>query len=157
MPQQHHQTSQGQKKNYMSGQQEIQKKQQSSQNHYNRYIEGQIGEIEGFGQQPSGSGLGGPQLNQNQVVKASGGKEHAGHARPKTNSAEASDSDENDSNEDLGEEPDYMRVSPEFLKNIPGVQATDSMFYRIEALRVYLETKLGEEPFIAAYKHFVSL
>lgn len=31
------------------------------------------------------------------------------------------------------------------------------MFYRIEALRVYLENKLGEEPFIAAYKHFVSL
>ena len=56
------------------------------------------------------------------MVKASGGKEHAGLGnRPKTNSAEATDTDEDDSKEDLGEEPDYMRVSPEFLKNIPGV------------------------------------
>ena len=57
----------------------------------------------------------------------------------------------------MGEEPVEMRVSPEFLKNLPGVQASDSMGYRIEALRVYLETQLGETPFVAAYKHFVSL
>lgn len=50
-----------------------------------------------------------------------------------------------------------MRVTPEFLKNLPGVQASDSMAYRIEALRVYLETQLGEQPFIAAYQHFVNM
>ena len=50
-----------------------------------------------------------------------------------------------------------MRVYPEFLKNLPGVQASDSMGYRIEALRVYLETQLGDEVFIAAYQHLVNL
>jgi hypothetical protein len=44
---------------------------------------------------------------------------------------------------------------PKFLVNLPGVTATDSMSYRIEALRVYLENKLGDIPFIAAYKHLV--
>lgn len=39
--------------------------------------------------------------------------------------------------------------------NIPGVTATDSQAYRIEALRVYLEKLLGDDPFIAAYKHLV--
>ena len=39
--------------------------------------------------------------------------------------------------------------------NIPGVTATDTMGYRIEALRVYLENLLGDIPFIAAYKHLV--
>jgi len=29
--------------------------------------------------------------------------------------------------------------TPHFLQNLPGVTATDSMGYRIEALRVYLE------------------
>lgn len=33
--------------------------------------------------------------------------------------------------------------------------STDSMGYRIEALRVYLENQLGDIPFIAAYKHLV--
>ena len=33
--------------------------------------------------------------------------------------------------------------------------ATDSMGYRIEALRVYLEMKLGDVPFVAAYKHLI--
>lgn len=47
--------------------------------------------------------------------------------------------DESSSDNDLGVEPENMRVFPEFLKNLPGVQATDSMAYRIEALRVYLE------------------
>ncbi len=46
---------------------------------------------------------------------------------------------------------------PKFLKNVPGVSATDSMGYRIEALRVYLENQLGDIPFIAAYKHLVNL
>ena len=57
------------------------------------------------------------------------------------------DSDSDDRSEEgdpYGEEPPEMRVSPEFLKNLPGVQASDSMGYRIEALRVYLETQLGE-------------
>jgi len=50
------------------------------------------------------------------------------------------ESDGESSDEDkLHEEPPDMRVYPEFLKNLPGVQATDSMGYRIEALRVYLE------------------
>jgi len=40
---------------------------------------------------------------------------------------------------------------------LPGVTATDSMSYRIEALRVYLENQLGDIPFIAAYKHLVNL
>jgi hypothetical protein len=44
---------------------------------------------------------------------------------------------------------------PEFLKNVPGVTATDSMGYRIEALRVHLEKNLGDIPFLAAYKHLV--
>lgn len=50
------------------------------QSHYNRFIDG---EIEGFGggaagQQPNSAGLsgglGGPQMNHQSVVKASGGK-----------------------------------------------------------------------------------
>ena len=41
--------------------------------------------------------------------------------------------------------------------NLPGVCATDSMGYRIEALRVYLEQQLNDIPFIAAYKHLVNL
>ena len=31
------------------------------------------------------------------------------------------------------------------------------MAYRIEALRVYLETQLGDQPFKAAYTHLVGL
>ena len=57
----------------------------------------------------------------------------------------------------LHEEPPDMRVYPEFLKNLPGVQASDSMGYRIEALRVYLETQLGDQAFISAYQHLVNL
>jgi len=41
--------------------------------------------------------------------------------------------------------------------NLPGITATDSMGYRIEALRVYLESQLSDIPFIAAYKHLVNL
>ena len=50
-----------------------------------------------------------------------------------------------------------MRVYPEFLKNLPGVQQSDSMGYRIEALRVYLEIQIGDKAFQAAYKHLVNL
>ena len=50
-----------------------------------------------------------------------------------------------------------MRVSADFLKNLPGVQATDSMGYRIEALRVYLENQLGDQAFVAAYQHLTNL
>jgi NIMA (never in mitosis gene a)-related kinase len=68
------------------------------------------------------------------------------------------DSEGESSDEDkLREEPPDMRVYPEFLKNLPGVQASDSMGYRIEALRVYLEGQLGEEAFIAAYQHLNNL
>ena len=55
------------------------------------------------------------------------------------------------------EEPPDQRAIPQFLMNLPGVTATDSMGYRIEALRVYLEQQLGDIPFIAAYKHLVNL
>lgn len=50
-----------------------------------------------------------------------------------------------------------MRVYPEFLKNLPGVQASDSMGYRIEALRVYIETQMGDQIFLAAYQHLNNL
>jgi hypothetical protein len=43
------------------------------------------------------------------------------------------------------------------LANLPGITATDSMGYRIEALRVHLENMLGDGPFIAAYKHLINL
>ena len=65
--------------------------------------------------------------------------------------------DTSEENDPYGEEPPEMRVTPEFLKNLPGVQASDSMAYRIEALRVYLENQLGEQPFIAAYQHFTNM
>lgn len=42
-----------------------------------------------------------------------------------------------------------------FLENLPGVTKSDSMGYRIEALRVYLEGVLGDEIFLAAYRHLV--
>ena len=44
-----------------------------------------------------------------------------------------------------------------FLQGLPGVTATDSQSYRIEALRVYLEENLGETSFIAAYKHLMNM
>jgi hypothetical protein len=59
------------------------------------------------------------------------------------------------SEEENFEEPEAQRAIPQFLMNLPGVTATDSMGYRIEALRLYLETQLGDIPFIAAYKHLV--
>ncbi len=37
------------------------------------------------------------------------------------------------------------------------MSAGDSLGYRIEALRLYLESVLGDVPFIAAYKHLVNI
>jgi hypothetical protein len=37
------------------------------------------------------------------------------------------------------------------------VSSKDSIHYRIEALRVYLEEQLGDTSFIAAYKHLMNL
>ena len=62
------------------------------------------------------------------------GQKAANSSKMKQPKNDSSDEDE------LHEEPPDMRVYPEFLKNLPGVQASDSMGYRIEALRVYIET-----------------
>lgn len=43
-----------------------------------------------------------------------------------------------------------------FLQNLPGVWPTDSQSYRIEALRVYLEEKLGDTTFINAYNYYLN-
>ena len=67
------------------------------------------------------------------------------------------DSQDSSDEDNLHEEPPDMRVQAEFLKNLPGVQASDSMGYRIEALRVYLETQLGETALKGAYQHFMSM
>jgi hypothetical protein len=119
------------------------------------------------------------------VIKASGGKSGSAHGQQMQNQsttsnnlgsnrgmnpqsrlsnndmtrADADDEDDDDSSDEdnLHEEPPDMRVYPEFLKNLPGVQASDSMGYRIEALRVYLETQLGDQVFIGAYQHLTNL
>ena len=106
------------------------------------------------------------------MIKASGGKTRASGAhtsshmsnrdqaksRSEANHGDEGEDDDESSDEDqLHEEPPDMRVYPEFLKNLPGVQASDSMGYRIEALRVYLETQLGDESFITAYQHLSNL
>ncbi len=64
------------------------------------------------------------------------------HSRLSNNEGAADDIEDDDSSDEdnLHEEPPDMRVSPEFLKNLHGVQASDSKGDRIEALRVYLET-----------------
>ena len=66
-------------------------------------------------------------------------------------------SGDSSSEDELHEEPQDMRVYPEFLKNLPGGEASDSMAYRIEALRLYLETQLGDNIFISAYQHLINL
>lgn len=48
-----------------------------------------------------------------------------------------------------------MDKRAKWLENLPGVTGADSMGYRIEALRVYLEGVLGDEIFLAAYRHLV--
>lgn len=68
-----------------------------------------------------------------------------------------SESKINDEDEDGYEEPLDKRTVQTFLKNLPGVTASDSQGYRIEALRVYLEENLGETSFIAAYKHYINV
>jgi len=59
--------------------------------------------------------------------------------------------------EDRGEETSEQRTIQKFLMDLPGVQADDSESYRIEALRVYLESNLGETTFVAAYKHYINV
>ena len=51
---------------------------------------------------------------------------------------------------------DPEKTIPHFLNNLPGVTATDSMQYRMEALRVYLESKLGDSTFVSAYQCLIS-
>jgi len=59
------------------------------------------------------------------------------------------------------DEEENQRVYQDFLTpegrelRLPGVSDRDSMCYRIEALRVYLEKQLGEDRFIEAYKYLV--
>lgn len=61
----------------------------------------------------------------------------------KTTKATKPSKKNDDDDENFEEAPD-QRALPTFLQNLPGVTATDSMGYRIEALRVYLEHKLGD-------------
>lgn len=75
--------------------------------------------------------------------------------RQPSNPRSFSKAKDNSDDEATYEEPKEQMVIPHFLKNLPGVSATDSMGYRIEALRVYLENQLGDIPFIAGYKHLV--
>ncbi len=39
------------------------------------------------------------------------------------------------------------------LANIPGTSDNDSLSYRIEALRYFLEKEIGAEPFLNTYRH----
>ena len=41
------------------------------------------------------------------------------------------------------------------LDGVPDVSRGDSITYRIEALRVYIEKMMGDEPFIQAYRYFL--
>jgi hypothetical protein len=67
------------------------------------------------------------------------------------------DKSDDDANDSGYEEPANKMAIQKFLQKLPGVTATDSQSYRIEALRVYLEEKLGETSFIAAYKHYINI
>ena len=49
-----------------------------------------------------------------------------------------------------------MRCYPTFLYRVPRTLESDSIPYRIEALRVYLEEKLTAEVFIDIYKKMIS-
>jgi hypothetical protein len=99
--------------------------------------------------------------NNNEVHKSNknlmlGGNESA-QAQNKRNQNNLSTNQSNNDQDDYFEEPQHQRAIPQFLMNLPGVVASDSMGYRIEALRVYLETQLGDIPFLAAYKHLINL
>ena len=61
---------------------------------------------------------------------------------------------DSDASEDFEEPPD-QRAILHVLSNLPGISATDSRSYRIEALRVHLENQLGDQAFIEAYRHLV--
>ena len=63
---------------------------------------------------------------------------------------------DSDGSEDFEEPPD-QRAILHVLSNLPGISATDSRSYRIEALRVHLENQLGDQAFIEAYRHLVNL
>lgn len=54
------------------------------------------------------------------------------------------------------EEEDKLAPIQTFLQNLPGVWSSDSQSYRIEALRVYLEEKLGDIVFINAYNYYLN-
>jgi len=82
------------------------------------------------------SGLGNGQHNNSQM----GSNRHMSNPQSRNNEAVVDVEDSGSEQSSDGEEPPDMRVYPEFLKNLPGVQVSDSMGYRIEALRVYLET-----------------
>jgi hypothetical protein len=60
---------------------------------------------------------------------------------------------DDDDDDEFFEEEENQRAIPSFLMNIPGVTGTDSMQYRIEALRVYIENNLGDQPFLNAYRY----
>lgn len=55
------------------------------------------------------------------------------------------------------QEDDNQRVYASFLNqlSLPGVDNKDSIGFRIEALRVYLEQQLGDDIFIKAYKYLL--
>lgn len=63
--------------------------------------------------------------------------------------------------DDLGNEPENQRTFQRFLGNdgkqlqLEGVDDKDSMFFRIEALKVYLEKLLGDDKFCKAYKYLI--
>ncbi len=65
-----------------------------------------------------------------------GGYSAGGGVKQQKRKNETSSEDDDDEN---FEEPAEQQAIPKFLINIPGVTATDSMGYRIEALRVHLE------------------
>ena len=72
-------------------------------------------------------------------------------------SKEAPDSppEEDVKDDDDFEESEDQRTNQTFLKDvhIPGTTAKDSITYRVEALRAYLEMQLGDEVFVNAYRY----
>lgn len=58
-----------------------------------------------------------------------------------------------DSDDSDFEEPPEERAILHVLSTLPGITATDSRSYRIEALRVHLENQLGDGAFIQAYRY----
>ena len=81
------------------------------------------------------------------------GQQPHGQAQSQALLDKAADVD-SDGSEDFEEPPD-QRAILHVLSNLPGISATDSRSYRIEALRVHLENQLGDQAFIEAYRHLV--